>query len=109
MNNTTEPRLPEIPLYQSTEEEILQGLITLLPLTLFLGLPLLYIIFCSMKWIALGIYKKLSTFCKKKCTFCEKFGCSTELKWTDKKKNCGEYTGNCDCNCNPGRMEADFA
>ena len=99
MNNTTEPRLPDIPLYQETSGEIvLEALLTLLPLTLFIGLPVVYIIVCAVKWIAVGIYKKMTKCCKKST-------CSTELKWIDKNKTCCEYTGN----CNPGRMEADIA
>ena len=104
MNNTTEPRLPEIPLYQNTEREILEGIFTLLPLLLFVTLPIVYIIGYALKLITAGIYKKITKCCKTS----REIDCSTELKWIDRSQKCGECTGNCTCLHKNGRMEADI-
>ena len=89
IHNASEPRLPSVGIKPLTlEEGLTYFLLTIVPIILFIGLPLLYVVSCIFRYIYCFIHNKL---CKK----CKKVNCSTELKWIDRSKACDECTGSC--------------
>ena len=91
MHNASEPRLPSVGIKPLTlEEGLTYFLLTIVPIILFIGLPLLYVVSCIFRYISCLIHNKL---CKK----CKKVDCSTELKGIDRSKACDECAGSCKC------------
>ena len=91
MHNASEPRLQSVGIKPLTlEEGLTYFLLTIVPITLFIGLPLLYVVSCIFRYISCLIHNKL---CKK----CKTVDCSTELKWIDRSKACDECAGSCKC------------
>ena len=94
MHNASEPRLPSVGIKPlNLDEGLTYFLLTIVPITLFIGLPLLYEVSCIFRYIYCFIHNKLTKLCKK----CKMVDCSTELKWIDRSKACDECAGSCKC------------
>ena len=94
MQNTSEPRLPTNGLRSHNYgEEVGYLLLAILPVTLFAGLPLVYIVFLFFKYISLKFFKNLNQMCTK----CKKVDCSAEVKWNNTGKACDVCIGSCKC------------
>ena len=93
IHNTSEPRLPLVGIKPLTLEGLTYFLLTIVPITLFIGLPLIYIVSCIFRYISCFIRNKLTKLCKQ----CKNIDCSTELKWIDRSKTHDECAESCKC------------
>ena len=92
LQNTSEPRLPTHGLKSHNyEEEVGYLLLAILPVTLFAGLPLVYIVLLFLKYISCKIFKNLNQMCTK----CKQVVCSAKVKWNKRGKVCEVCNGSC--------------
>ena len=111
MNNTTEPRLPEIYLtgvkIGFDWANLGWFLLAIFPLVLLVGIPLLGLLYFIVKYLfymALDLCYNLCDWlykCQKNCN------CATEVEWKEKAHQCQSCAGRCDCS-HVGRMETDI-
>ena len=88
MCNASEPVLPKIAIKQQLDSD-LEFFLVISPLLICAGLPALFMLWLLFKGLCCCTYKKVTKMCKKS----KKINCSTELKWGDKTKKCGECAG----------------
>ena len=92
MCNVSKPVLPKIAIKQQLDSD-LEFFLVISPLLICAGLPGLFMLWLLFKGLCCCTYKKITKMCKKS----KKINCSTELKWEDKTKKCGECAGSCNC------------
>lgn len=111
MNNTTEPRLPEIYLtgveFGFDWSELGWFLLAILPLALLVCIPLLWLLFFILEkafFITVDCCMHVCDWLYK----CQKHSnCAAKVEWKQKEDKCHSCAGRCDCS-HLGRMESDI-